>query len=71
MADSELERLIEDETFDRLARVASATEQRLIRLARSLIDAADAIDALAAARSSDPADMRRAEFRRKECPGRF
>lgn len=71
MDDSELERLIEQETMDRLAVVTGAAQRQLLRLAQSLMEAADAFDALAAA--SDPAapDLRRDAFRRQECPGRF
>lgn len=71
MDDRELERLIEGETFDRLARVTDEAERQLLRLARSLMEAADALDELAASRSPAPAEVRRDAFRRQECPGRF
>lgn len=71
MDDSELERLIEQETMDRLAVVTGAAQQQLLRLAQSLMEAADAFDALAAATDPTSPDLRRDAFRRQECPGRF
>ena len=67
--DLELDRLIRDETFEKAlrlsVRLAALTEQ----LARSLENAARSFDRLANVPAQ--AALRRHEFRREECPGRF
>lgn len=67
--DRELDSLLREELRDRSLRLGSNLAALAEQLAASLERAAHGFERLAAVAAE--ADARRAEFRRRECPGRF
>ena len=67
--DPELDRLIREETLEKALRVSLRLAALTEQLARSLENAARSFDRLANVPAQ--AALRRRDFRREECPGRF
>ncbi len=67
--DPELDRLIREETLEKALRVSLRLAALTEQLARALENAARSVDRLANVPAQ--AALRRRDFRREECPGRF